>query len=63
MRSHISSGRLGLMFLLENSTEDSGSGRQIDDKDMVHVMDYADYIRNKKIFMDKIVMPSAGFRK
>jgi hypothetical protein len=36
------------------------SGRQIDDKDMVHVMDYADYIADVKNFMDKIVMPSAG---
>ena len=36
------------------------SGRQIDDKDMVHVMDYADYIAEVKNFMDKIVMPSAG---
>jgi len=36
------------------------SGRQIDDKDMVHVMDYADYIADVKTFMDKIVMPSAG---
>lgn len=36
------------------------SGRQIDDKDMVHVIDYADYISDVKTFMDKIVMPSAG---
>lgn len=36
------------------------SGRQIDDKDMVHVIDYADYIADVKTFMDKIVMPSAG---
>ena len=36
------------------------SGRQIDDKDMVHVMDYADYIADVKTFMDKIVMPSAA---
>ena len=36
------------------------SGRQIDDKGMVHVMDYADYIADVKTFMDKIVMPSAG---
>ena len=36
------------------------SGRQIDDKDMVHVMDYADYIADIKTLMDKIVMPSAG---
>lgn len=36
------------------------SGRQIDDKDMVHVIDYADYIADVKTFMDKIVIPSAG---
>lgn len=36
------------------------SGRQIDDKDMVHVIDYADYIADLKNFMDKIVMPSAA---
>lgn len=36
------------------------SGRQIDDKDMVHVIDYADYIADVKTFLDKIVMPSAG---
>lgn len=36
------------------------SGRQIDDKDMVHVIDYADYIADVKTLMDKIVMPSAG---
>ena len=36
------------------------SGRQIDDKDMVHVIDYADYIADIKTFMDKIVIPSAG---
>ena len=38
------------------------SGRQIDDKDMVHVIDYADYIADVKTFMDKIVIPSAGKR-
>lgn len=33
------------------------SGRQTDDKDMVHVNDYTDYIKDLKMFMDNIVLP------
>lgn len=40
------------------------SGRATDDKDLVHVNDYSDYIRDVKTFMDEVVMPkTSGLKK
>ncbi len=36
------------------------SGREIDDKDIIHVNDYDDYVEDTKIFMDSIVVPESG---
>lgn len=35
-------------------------GKQTDDKDMVHVGDYSDYVKDVKLLMDNVILPSIG---
>lgn len=47
------------VFFLENRGH-GYSGRQTNDKDMVHINDFCDYIKDLKSFLDLIVIPSVG---
>lgn len=39
------------------------SGRQTDDKDLVHVIKFSDYVKDVKNFMDNVVIPHVNDRK